>query len=689
MKKIFTALSLFVVLQSVSAQVGIGTLTPHTSAQLDVSSTTKGLLIPRMTQSQRNTILTPVNAAGLLIYQTDGTPGFYYWTGSSWQIVGSTNGWGLNGNSITTNTNFIGTTNDQPLNFKVNNTAAGQIANEWVGNTAFGISALASNTTGTSNTAIGISALRYSKGNKNTALGAYAGPSSAFPDLTNTTAIGFGATVVKSNSLVLGGIGSDAVDVGIGVTAPYHTLDIFTNSSLDKAHLRLHEDDADFARLRMTNGVGVNFWDMAGRPALTNEDASNASLNFYYSGQGYVLSLKGNGNVGIGTVTPHASALLDMASDTKGLLIPRVPAAKRPTPNAAADGLLIYQTDGAARGFNYWDGNTATWKSLGGASSGWGLNGNSITTNTNFIGTTNDQPLNFKVNNTAAGQIANSVVRNTAFGISALASNTTGTSNTAIGARALTINTSGSNNTALGVDAGPGSGFTGLSNTTAIGYNAKVTQSNSLILGGTGSDAVQVGIGTTAPAHLLDIRTNSTQDKAQLRLHEEEADFARLKMTNTASVNYWDIAGRPSTTNADASLNFYYSGLGDVLSLKGDGNGTLRGILNQNSDQRLKRDIQPITLALKKVQQLNGYHYYWKDSQRDQGLQIGVIAQELQKVLPELVKSDDKGILSVNYTGLAPILIEAVKEQQTIIDDQNKRIEQLEKQLVEILQKLK
>lgn len=56
------------------AQVGIGTNNPHGSAQLDISSTEKGILIPRMNESQRNAIGSP--ETGLLIFQTDNTPGF-------------------------------------------------------------------------------------------------------------------------------------------------------------------------------------------------------------------------------------------------------------------------------------------------------------------------------------------------------------------------------------------------------------------------------------------------------------------------------------------------------------------------------------------------------------------------------------------------------------------------------------
>jgi len=75
---LFTALSY--------AQVGINIATPHTSSALDITSTTGGLLVPRMTEAQRDDINSPSNpATGLMIYQTDDTAGFYYYNGSSWE----------------------------------------------------------------------------------------------------------------------------------------------------------------------------------------------------------------------------------------------------------------------------------------------------------------------------------------------------------------------------------------------------------------------------------------------------------------------------------------------------------------------------------------------------------------------------------------------------------------------------
>lgn len=83
MKQIFNLLAAVLFTATTFAQVGINTETPDASAALDITSTTGGLLVPRMTETQRDAI-SPA-ATGLMIYQTDGTAGFYYYNGNSWE----------------------------------------------------------------------------------------------------------------------------------------------------------------------------------------------------------------------------------------------------------------------------------------------------------------------------------------------------------------------------------------------------------------------------------------------------------------------------------------------------------------------------------------------------------------------------------------------------------------------------
>ena len=88
-------------LTNTGTAIGIGTISPNSSAILDVQSTTQGLLLPTMTLAQKTAILTP--ATGLLVYQTDGTAGFYYFNGTAWTAIGGAAGAG-GGSSSSANT---------------------------------------------------------------------------------------------------------------------------------------------------------------------------------------------------------------------------------------------------------------------------------------------------------------------------------------------------------------------------------------------------------------------------------------------------------------------------------------------------------------------------------------------------------------------------------------------------------
>ena len=110
-----------------------------------------------------------------------------------------------------------------------------------------------------------------------------------------------------------------------------------------------------------------------------------------------------------------------------------------------------------------------------------------------------------------------------------------------------------------------------------------------------------------------------------------------------------------------------------TATLTSTGALTIAGTLTQNSDARLKKNITSIVNPMPTLLQLNGYHYHWKDDWRENDMQIGLLAQEVEKVMPELVTEDDNGIKSVNYIGLLPYLLEAIKELKAEVDALKKK----------------
>ncbi|MFT6111492.1 MAG: hypothetical protein ACJAXV_000263 [Bacteroidia bacterium] len=105
----------------------------------------------------------------------------------------------------------------------------------------------------------------------------------------------------------------------------------------------------------------------------------------------------------------------------------------------------------------------------------------------------------------------------------------------------------------------------------------------------------------------------------------------------------------------------------------GDGSIARANSWTTFSDRRWKTKIVLITDALDKLHSINGYTYKWKEG-ADTSTQVGVIAQEIEAVLPEAVKTDENGYKSVDYGKLSALLIEAVKEQQTIITSLENKI---------------
>ena len=166
-----------------------------------------------------------------------------------------------------------------------------------------------------------------------------------------------------------------------------------------------------------------------------------------------------------------------------------------------------------------------------------------------------------------------------------------------------------------------------------------------------------VGIGLLNPNEILDVN-------GRMRIRHKVISTvpytSGVWMSNsTNSLSDADGAFYGMKTDFETGIFIY----GDWrFWVNGAGNGYLNGNLIQTSDQRLKKNFLPIKNSLSSIYKLNGYKFNWIEEARSRDLQTGLIAQEVQKIFPELVQTDEKGFLSVNYIGLVPHLIEAVKE---------------------------
>ena len=125
--------------------------------------------------------------------------------------------------------------------------------------------------------------------------------------------------------------------------------------------------------------------------------------------------------------------------------------------------------------------------------------------------------------------------------------------------------------------------------------------------------------------------------------------------------------------------------IGDIASsatIRGV-NAYVQGAITACSDIRYKKDITPLPNALNNVMKLQGVNYFWKtkefpDKKFTEAKQLGFIAQEIEKIYPEVVMTDKDGYKSVDYSRLTPVLVEAMKEQQKIIDSQQSAIGSLQ-----------
>ena len=168
------------------------------------------------------------------------------------------------------------------------------------------------------------------------------------------------------------------------------------------------------------------------------------------------------------------------------------------------------------------------------------------------------------------------------------------------------------------------------------------------------------------------------------------ASFVQVGASGSSSLwlggqsgNYFRFHTNNSDTYFDANVGNIYWRQGSSTRFyfyMTSANMTINGTLTQNSDERVKENIVEIPNAIDKIQAMRGVYYNRTDFNTDV-TKVGVIAQEVEAVLPEVIlEAPDTGLKSVAYAELTAVLINGIKEQQTIIDDLKARIEILENQ---------
>ncbi|MFN8243345.1 MAG: tail fiber domain-containing protein [Ferruginibacter sp.] len=436
--------------------------TANTSALLDVKSTTKGILIPRLTRSQRNAIASP--ATGLMIFQSGpDSIGLYYYNGTGWTWVLSNSNsdslaWRTGGNTATVDaSNFIGTTDNIPFNIRVNNQRSGRIdpslrytffgyqsgnaISTGTDNTAYGYLSLTANTSGFGNIVAGRSALKNNTtGYRNTAIG----DSALFNNTTGYSNVAIGTKAQFNNPSL-----SNLVAIG--------DSSLFNNSTGTN-------NTAIGSKSMYSNTAGYHNTAVGKQSLFSNTNGNNNIAAVYGA---LYSNINGGGNIanGLQTLYSNTSGSDNIALGTATMYFNSTGYA-----NCAAG---AYALENNTIGYN----NTAFGYSA-------------------LISNTND--IQNVANGTTALNFNTTGMSNSAIGYNAMRGNTSGNNNAALGNAALFTNTTGSNNTAIGTAADVSSGT--LTNATALGYFAVVNASNKIRLGNASVTVIEGQVAYTFPS---------------------------------------------------------------------------------------------------------------------------------------------------------------------------------------------
>ena len=155
----------------------------------------------------------------------------------------------------------------------------------------------------------------------------------------------------------------------------------------------------------------------------------------------------------------------------------------------------------------------------------------------------------------------------------------------------------------------------------------------------------------------------------KLSLFDNDANFIdRVSDDNSPRLGgNLDVSGSSISGSGTINLDGDISGSG--LLIDGDIDATGDITAYHSSDRRLKDNLTVIESPIEKISQISGYEFDWNSNSNHEGHDIGVVAQEIEAILPEVVATRENGYKAVRYEKIVALLIEAIKDQQAQIDD--------------------
>jgi hypothetical protein len=679
MKSFFHGLiCLFLMLGTVPAiaQIGIGTKTPAPSAALEVTSSTnnKGILIPRVTATQKDAIASP--AQGLLVYQTTAPIGFYYYTGTSWKLmaiqtdiaskVDKVDGKDLSSNDYTTAEKtklaaITGTNTGDQTTITGNAGTATKLASpRTINGVAFDgtanitVTADAGTLTGSFTKDITVNSVNIGRGNgengSNTRIGSQALNSNTLgyrnvaigdASLSNNTTGGRN-NAIGSNALFKNTTGSE--NTAIGTSALENNTNGNRNLAIGQQTL-------------FTNTEGVKNVALGYIPLYSNTTGSN---NNAIGDETLFYNTTGNYNIGIGS-----QAGLTISTGSQNTMIgAQADVASGALTNATALGFRAKVS--ASNTIQLGNTNVTNVKTSGTITAGAvtypktdGSNGQVLTTNgagvptwttpaaggvpyNGATGAVNLGAYDLMVNDITIGRGAGVASGNTAIGNGSLRSNT-GADNTAIGYYSLYSNTTGYENSANG-------NFSLFNNTIGIRNTAN----------GTGSLRSNLNGSFNAAFGLSALYSNTTGS-------DNTAIGSGAGYANTTGSNNTFI-GRDAAGSSVTASNTITLGNSFITTLRAQVTS-----ITSLSDQRDKTDISTISEGLDFLKQLKPVSFTWntRDKAKVGIKSAGFIAQDLLALQQksaigdnlDLVSQGNPDKLEARYSNLLPVIVKAIQEE--------------------------